>query len=361
MKDIREKIDNIDLQIMKFLDQRADFVKEIGRLKRERNEQVYVPHREKEIVERIRLQSDENEGSFPVGAKINVFREIIAASRSLQKELKISFLGPEATFTHLAATKQFSDICEYVSASSISQVFREVEKGRSDYGVVPIENSTEGIVSHTLDMFFDSDCKICSEILMEVSHSMLSREIEISKIKKIYSHPQAFAQCEMWLEENMPSVQCVAVSSTAKAASLAQKEKGSAAIASTMAAKIYNLNTIAHNIEDIRENITRFFIIGKKITSCSEDSKTTIMFSIKDRVGALHDMLVPFKKNAINLTKIESRPSRIKAWQYIFFIDIKGHMDNEDVRCALDELRANCMFLKILGSYPAATDIIKNQ
>ncbi len=359
MDEIRKKIDKIDSKINELLDERADLVKEIGIMKQQEKEQVFAPHRENEVIESIISKS--REGSFPVEAKINVFREIIAASRILQKELKISFLGPEATFTHLAATKQFSNLCKYSSASSISQVFREVEKDRADYGVVPIENSTEGIVTHTLDMFFDSDCKICAELLMEISHNLLSTENDISNIKKVYSHPQALAQCEMWLEENLPQVQLIEVSSTAKAAKNALKEKKSAAIASSMAAKIYDLKILAEKIEDIRENITRFFVIGKEIVKHSRDSKTTVMFSIKDRVGALHDMLIPFKNHSINLTKIESRPSKIKAWQYVFFIDFSGHIENEGIKAALKELKNNCIFLKVLGSYPAAMKLIKNE
>lgn len=354
MKEIRQKIDNIDSKINELLDQRAELVREIGRIKQQKSKPVFDPHREKEIIEDIISKSRDNKSSFPVEAKVNIFREIIAASRALQKELTISFLGPEATFTHLAATRQFSDLCRYTPAASIPQVFREVEKNRVDYGVVPIENSTEGIVSHTLDMFFNSDCKICAELLMEISHSLLSKEKEISKIKKVYSHPQALSQCKMWLEENIPQAQYVEVSSTARAAKNACSEKNSAAIASSMAAKMYDLNILSERIEDIKENITRFFIIGKEITRFSRDSKTSIMFSIKDRVGALHDMLVPFKSHSINLTKIESRPSKMKAWEYVFFVDFEGHIEDATVKTALKELQSGCVFLNVLGSYPAA-------
>ncbi|MFW6134741.1 MAG: prephenate dehydratase [Elusimicrobiota bacterium] len=353
MKEIRKKIDQIDTQISSLLDERAKLVKQIGIKKQKDNEPVFAPHREKKIIERLSGESDNEEG-FPVQAKMNIFSEIFAASRSMQEKLTVTYLGPEATYTHLAATRQFSDYCNYSPSSSIAQVFREVEKQRANYGVVPVENSTEGIVSHTLDMFIDSDCKICAELLMEISHNLVSKEKELSKIRTVYSHPQALSQCGIWLEENLPHADYIEVSSTSKAALKAANKKGTAAISSSMAAKLYDLNILAERIENYKENVTRFFVIGNEITKPSGEDKTTIMFSIKDRVGALHDILVPFKKNNINLTKIESRPSRMKAWEYIFFVDFEGHISEQVVNKALDELKGNCVFIKVLGSYPKA-------
>ncbi|MFC2060922.1 prephenate dehydratase [Elusimicrobiota bacterium] len=359
MKEIRKKIDEIDTKINELLDSRAKLARDIGRKKEETNKPVFSPSREKEILNKIILNSKSSKQGFPVEAKMNIFNEIFAASRSLQKELSISYLGPEATFTHLAAVRQFSAGSKYISVSSISQVFREVEKRRADYGVVPIENSTEGIVTHTLDMFMNSDCKICAEMLMEISHYLLSKEEDLSDVDKIYSHPQALAQCGMWLEENVPHIQVIEVSSTALAAKNACIEKGAAAIASSMAAKEYELNILEKRIEDISENITRFLVIGNEIAEASSEDKTTIMFSIKDRVGALHDMLVPFKKHSLNLTKIESRPSRAKAWEYVFVIDFKGHIDDDDAKAAVSELEKDCVFLKVLGSYPIAKKLFE--
>jgi chorismate mutase/prephenate dehydratase len=359
MEKIRQKIDEIDENINELLDERAQLVREIGVIKKKNNSPVYSPGREKKIIDNIISHSKKVKDGFPLEAKINVFREIFSVSRAMQKRLKISFLGPETTFTHQAAVEQFSSLCDYVSAASIPEVFREVERGRADYGVVPIENSTEGIVSHTLDKFLDSDCKICAELLMEIHLNLLSKEKEMSTIKKIYSHPQPLGQCRIWLEEHFPGAEFVEVSSTARASQMAQIEPNSAAVASSMAAEIYDLNILAEKIEDLKENITRFFIIGKEIHEPSENSKTTIMFSIKDRVGALHDILVPFKKSGLNLTKIESRPSRIKAWEYVFFVDLVGHINDPKVKKALDELEKNCAFLNILGSYPAATEVIR--
>ncbi|MFH1415889.1 MAG: prephenate dehydratase [Elusimicrobiota bacterium] len=357
MEEFRKKIDDIDIKLCGLLDQRAEIAKKIGKIKEKDQEQVFSPDREKKVLDLVIAHSNENNGAFPVKAKINIFREIMATSRVLQKDLKISFLGPLATFTHLAAIRHFSDLCQYSPASSIQQVFRDVEKSRADYGVVPVENSTEGVVSHTLDMFFDSECKICAELIMEVSHHLLSRDKEMNRIKKIYSHTQAFAQCEMWLEEHMPMVRCIEVSSTAEAAQKASCEKNTAAIAARVAAEVYNLNILAERIEDIRENVTRFFIIGRESAKVTSNPKTTIMFSMNDRVGGLHDMLVPFKRNKLNLTKIESRPSRIKAWTYVFFIDMEGHIDQKEVQDSLSELKGNCLFLKVLGSYPTAMKI----
>ncbi len=356
MKEIRKKIDNIDTQLADLLDKRADLVREIGKMKKDSGEPVFAPGREKKIIEKI-LTASETERGLPAHAKINIFSEIMAACRALQKELRISFLGPEATFTHQAAVQQFSDYCIYLPASTIRGVFREVENKRADYGVVPVENSSEGIVSHTLDMFFDSECKICAEMLMKISHNLLSKEKDLSDIKTVYSKDQALAQCSIWLEEHLPGASYVEVSSTAEAAKKAASEKNAAAIASIAAKDVYGLQLLEENIEDASENITRFFVIGRDYTPPSGDDKTSIMFSIKDRVGALHDMLAPFRKNSINLTKIESRPSKIKAWEYLFFIDMQGHIEEEKVKKAVNSLEKDSVFLKVLGSYPLAKSL----
>jgi len=356
MKEQRKKIDSLDRKISSLLDERAALVRKIGDIKKSGNTEVFVPSREREIINNILSVSSED--GYPPESKISIFSEIFAASRALQKKLRISYLGPEATFTHLAAEKKFSRACEYAPALSISQVFRDVEKGRSDYGVVPVENSTEGAVSYTLDMFISSSCRICAEMLMEVSHSLLSKAERLDSVKTVYSHPQAIAQCRIWLEENLEGVKYVEVSSTAKAARMASEDETSAAIASVMAAELYGLGTLAEKIEDAVENITRFFVISKNIPESSGRDKTTIMFSVKDRVGVLHDMLLPFKKKNLNMTKIESRPSRAKAWEYVFFIDFLGHVSDPGVREVLEELQKDCAFLKVVGSYPAADETL---
>ncbi|MFC2048960.1 prephenate dehydratase [Elusimicrobiota bacterium] len=354
MKKIRDQIDKIDSQINKLLDERTSFVKEIGKIKEKDNTPIFMPGREKEILERIFKESSLRDDSLPENAKTKIFNEIFSVSRNLQRKLKICYLGPEATFTHLAAYKQFSDGCEYIPVSNIANVFRSVEKGKADFGVVPVENSTEGIVSHTLDVFLNSECKINAELLMNIHHNLLTNESSVKTIETVYSHPQALAQCSIWLEENLPKAKYIEVSSTAEAAKMADSQPRAAAIASRMASSIYGLSIIDENIEDIFNNTTRFFVIGNHDSTPSSDDKTTIMFSIKDRIGALHDMLVPFHANSINLTKIESRPAKTKAWEYVFFVDFSGHYENDKVRNALEELKKNCIFFKVLGSYPRA-------
>ena len=265
--------------------------------------------------------------------------------------MKVSFQGERGAYSESAALSFFGPSIELKPCRELSEVFKSVEGGEADYGVVPIENSTEGVVSYTLDMFLDSDLKICAEIIQEIAHHLLGRG-KLKDIKKVYSHPQAIAQCRVWLEEHMSTVKICETESTAKAAQLAAEEEGAAAIASEVAAGLYGLNILAAHIEDSPHNYTRFLVIGRNYAERSGDDKTSILFSIKDRVGALYDMLAPFRVHGINLTKIESRPTKRKAWEYVFFVDFEGHKDDEKVKKALNELSERCLFLKILGSYP---------
>ena len=347
---LREKIDSIDSLIVKLLNQRAKTVLKIGQFKKEAQTEFYSPEREQEIYKKISLL---NTGSFPVESLKAVYREIMSASLSLEAPLKIAYLGPEATFTHMAAIAKFGYSTTYVPVKSIRDTFTEVECDRADYGVVPIENSTEGVVNHTLDMFVESDLKICAEILLRISHHLMSPTVDVNNLKKVYSHPQSFAQCRDWIENNLPKVELIEVYSNAKAAQLAAKEPYSGAIAGEIAARLYNLKIIARNIEDNPDNYTRFLIIGEKSSPPTGNDRTSIMFSIKDRVGALYSILQPFQKCQINLTNIESRPSKIKLWDYYFFVDFKGHIEEENIQKALRELKKYCINLKILGSYPA--------
>ena len=351
---LRRKIDDIDSKILLLLNERADLVIEVGDEKARANIELHVPQREEEIFARL---IQENKGRFPGRAIRPVFREIISACRSLEGPLKLAYLGPEATFTHLACMRRFGVSAQFVPVRTIAEVFTEVEKGKVEYGVVPIENSSEGVVSHTLDMFVDSELKICGEILLEVSHSLLSKSGELRRVKKIYSHPHAFAQSRRWLEANLPRVPFFEASSTTAAAELAGKESAAAAIASELAASLYNLKVISRRIEDIPHNFTRFLIIGQKSSAPTTRDKTSLMFSIKDRVGALYRILEPFAKHQINLTKIESRPSKTKAWEYIFYVDIEGNIAEESVKAALSILQEECIFLKVLGSYPRGSSI----
>jgi len=292
-----------------------------------------------------------NKGPLPAASLEAIYREIMSSSLALEKPLKVAYLGPEATFTHLAALKRFGSQVQFVACEGIADVFLEVEKGRADYGVVPIENSIEGAVSHTLDMFVDSDLKICAQVILDVSHYLLAN-CPREKIKRVYSHPQVFGQCRHWLQENLPGIENINMSSTTAAARAAAKESRSACIASLLAARVYKLKVVARDIEDSSYNVTRFLVIGNTAPAPTGLDRTSVIFSIKDKVGALHDMLVPFKKFKINLTKIESRPSKKKAWDYYFFVDLKGHSYEPKVRKALVELESKCRFLKVLGSYP---------
>lgn len=348
LRELRNKIDRIDKTIVKLINERTKLVVQIGRLKAKKKTGVYVPNREREVYNRVtRL----NKGPLPSKALKAIYREIMSGALSLEKSLKVAYLGPQATYTHLASLEKFGSSVEQIACNSIPDVFAEVERGRCDYGVVPIENSTEGMISHTLDMFIESDLKICSEIIIEISHNLLAN-CRMDEIRKVYSNPQVFGQCRLWLEGNLSGRELIEVSSTTKAAQLASSERNAAAIASELAGKRYKLKVLARSIEDSPHNITRFMVIGKTIVKPTHRDKTSIMFSIKDRVGALHAMLTPFKKNGINLTKIESRPSRRKAWDYYFFVDLEGHCEDKKVAKALEQLEKECQHLKVLGSYP---------
>jgi len=348
---LRHDIDAVDDRIMELLNRRADLVLEVGRLKAAGQGDFHVPSREREIYERLTAG---NPGPFPNEALRSVFREIISASLALEAPMKVAFFGPKATFTHMAAMQQFGLSAELVPLKSIPAVFEEVEKGRAQYGVVPVENSTEGMVSHTLDMFMESDLKINAEVLLEIHHYLLSRTGRLEDIKKVCSHPQPIAQCREWLAENLPNVPAVDVASTAVAAQIVSDDYTAAAIASELAATMYDLKVVRERIEDQVNNFTRFLIIGRKLADQSGDDKTSLMFSVKDEVGILYRMLEPFAKRGINLSKIESRPLKKKAWEYIFFLDLSGHIAESVIAEAVEELKQCCQFVKVLGSYPKA-------
>lgn len=346
---LRQRIDEIDDTILGLLNRRAEIVTEIGRLKRLDQAHPHVPRREQEIFERLERQ---NPGPFPPEGVRAVFREIMSASLALEQPLKVAYLGPQGTFTHMACLKQFGASAAAVPVNSIKDVFSEVERGRADYGVVPIENSTEGVVTHTLDLLADSQLRIAGEIVQEVSHNLLSRGGVLADVKRIYSHPQALAQCREWLARHAPNIRVVEVYSTARAAELCRDEPDAAAIASDLAARLYGLAVIQKRIEDNPANTTRFLVIAPRSLERTGRDKTSIMVSVKDRVGALYEMLKPFSEYGLNLTKIESRPSRRKAWEYFFYIDIEGHVDDQPVKQALEALRPQCQVMKVLGSYP---------
>ncbi len=348
LKKLRGKIDVLDKEIIRLLNSRAKIAGDIAGLKRDNGLSVYSPDREREVLKKLALL---NKGPLSSGALEAIYREVMSASLSAHAPLRVAYMGPEASFSNLAALKKFGSQVDYLACNSIAEVFLEVARGNADYGVVPVENSIEGAISYTLDMFVDSDLKICSQIALDVSHNLLANYPK-NKIQRIYSNPQVFGQCRLWLQKNLPEAECVEVSSTTRAAQIAASSKNSACIASSLAAKIYKLDVVAADIEDSPHNITRFMVIGATAVPKTGQDKTSILFSIKDKVGALHDMLAPFKKYKINLTKIESRPSKKKAWDYYFYMDLEGHIAQPGVRKALDELENECKFLKILGSYP---------
>lgn len=349
LKALRRKIDTIDKKLVELLNERAELSLAIGKIKRDHQAGIYSPDREKQVLDRIKAF---NQGPMTPAAIEAIYREIMSASLSLEKSLNIAYLGPKASFTNQAAMKKFGSQVNYVSCDNLGEIFTAVERQECDYGVVPIENSIEGAVTHTFDLLVDSDLKICSQIILEISHHLLSKTT-LNRINRIYSNPQVFGQCRHWLQANLPRVEQMEVSSTTRAAQIAAKTKDCACIASGLAAKVYNLEVLKKDIEDVAHNVTRFLVIANNDVPPTGKDRTSILFSIKDKVGALHSMLTPFSRNGINLTKIESRPSKRKVWDYYFFVDFEGHRLNKHVKRALDQLEGKCKYLKILGSYPA--------
>lgn len=344
----RKAIDALDAQIVKFLNERTKHVLAIGEAKLKAGEEIYAPHRERAVLQRV---CKLNEGPIPAESLRSIYREIMSSALSLEKSLTIAYFGPEATFTHQAAIRRFGSSLHYVPLKTIGDVFAEVSKGRADYGVVPVENSTEGVVTHTLDMFRDSDLKIVAQIILPVQQCLMSNAPR-GQIKKLYVHPQSLAQCRGWIQNNLPHVEIIETSSNARSAELAAKEKNAAAIAGILAAEKYKLHLLEQDIQDNAANATRFLVLGRQCSPPTGNDRTSLMVSIADKVGALHHALAAFRRNRINLTKIESRPSKRKAWEYFFFIDCQGHMQDRKVAKAIEQLGEECSFVKVLGSYP---------
>jgi len=349
LKELREKIDRIDRQILDLVSQRAHFVKEVWNIKQMGKVGPYAADREKIIHQRL---AKLNRGPLSNENIKIIFQEIISACLSLEKPLRIAYLGPEATFTHQAALNQFGHAPQFIQIPTIDGIFDEVEKDRCDFGVVPIENSTEGSVYRTLDMFIEKPLKICAEISLEVSLYLLGTTDKIEDIKIIYSHSHALAQCSLWLANNLPDIPVHSVSSTAIAARKATQDPHVGAIASKISAPVYNLNILKEKIEDYSNNLTRFWVIGHKSPEKTGHDKTSIMFSCKDEAGALYKAIYPFSKYGINMTKIESRPSKERTWEYFFFADVEGHITDSTLKESLKEIEKMVTFIKILGSYP---------
>ncbi len=352
---LRKKIDEIDSNILKLLNKRAKIALDVGHEKTKTGKtNFHVPHREREIFHRL---GKINTGPFPNKAIFSVFREILSATLSLEKPLTIAYLGPQATFSHIAGLKEFGESAHYCTQKSIEDVFKTVEKNFANYGIVPAENSIEGTVNSTLDMLIQTDLKITAEVLLRVSHHLLSLERDTNNIKKIYSHPQPVAQCRSWLRENLPGIKIQEVSSTARASELAAQHPSSAAIAGEEASKMYKLRTLAKGIEDSTSNVTRFMVIGNEITKKCAKNKTSLLFAVKDKPGALFNVLNHFAKYNINLTKIESRPLKNKKWEYLFFADIEGFYKDNKIKNAIIEIEKSSLFFKLLGSYPVGREV----
>ncbi len=356
LEELRKQIDKVDEEILKLLNKRAELAQEVGHIKKQHNLPVYVPSRENAIFERLKKLNKNYGEVFPTDAIIPVYREIISACRSTEENLKVAYLGPRATFTHQASIKKFGQAVEHIPVQTIKDVFEEIVRGKADFGVVPVENTIEGIVNYTLDMLVDYPLKITGEIILEISLHLMGINPNLNEITRVYSHRHAIAECREWLQENLPGAQLIEVESTAKAAEMAKDDYESVAIASEAAADIYGLHIIERKIDRHIHNFTRFLVIGKDIPPPSGDDKTTFIFSLKNEVGALYKTLQPLYQHNINMTKIESRPSKKEAWDYIFFTDIEGHINEERVKKALDELKKMSPFFKILGSYPKAKD-----
>lgn len=348
----RDKINGIDARLVELLDERAGLVKEIGEYKKTNNIPVYQPEREKEIKETVLAKSKK---VFPTPGLLQIFTEIVSAARSLEEPINVSYLGPEASFSEMAVRKHFGSSVIMKPLPSIPDVFREVENGKMDFGVVPIENSQEGSVFITLDEFVDSPLTVIGEVYLSIHHNLMANVDKISEIKRLYVHPQTHGQCRIWLESNLPNAEKIEVSSNSKGASMVPWEKFSAAIAGSIAAEKYGLKILAENIEDNPENYTRFWIIANKNHTISNPDKTTVLVSVKDRPGALLSLLKPFQDLNINLSKIESRPSKRRPWDYLFFIDLEKGINQPDTQKALETVKENSVFLKVLGSYPKST------
>jgi len=349
LQQLREQIDQLDDELLKLLNQRASLAQSIGHLKG--GGVVLRPEREAQVLQRLQENSS---GPLSKAAVAQLFTEVISQCRALEAPLSVAFLGPEGTFSELATFKRFGRAVQGQPCATIDEVFREVESGAAEYGMVPVENSSEGAVGRTLDLLQNSNLKICGEVLLQVHQCVLSNENDLSIIRKIYSHPQSFGQCQGWLNTHMPHAERITASSNADAARMAAEESFSAAVAGEQAAGHFRLKVLAQNIEDDSRNTTRFLVIGKQDVAASGNDKTSLVMSAPNRPGAVHDLLVPLAINGVSMTKLESRPARSGMWEYVFYMDIEGHQNDPKVAAALAELKRVAAFVKVLGSYPVA-------
>jgi len=368
LKEIRDRIDALDAELLELLNRRAALAREVAGVKRdEAPGEVYRPDREAEVLRRALAA---NAGPLGEEQVARLFREIMSACRALQKRMRVGYLGPEGTFTENAALAHFGADVDTVPLESIDAVFREVESGACDYGVVPVENSTEGVVSHTLDMFVRSTLSICGEVQLRIHHHVMGHDVAgragedaggepaataLARASRVYSHQQSLAQCRKWLDTCLPEAERIAVSSNAEGARRAAAESGALAIAGEAAASHYGLTVLAANVEDEPDNTTRFLVIGDHAVPATGADKTSLLMSARNQPGALYRLIEPLASRQVSMTRIESRPSRSGLWEYVFFVDVEGHADDGDVRDALAEIGQHASLLKVLGSYPRAS------
>ena len=350
---LRADIDAVDRDILQQLNARASLVKQVGELKAHSGSSpVFVASRERDLIAALLAQ---NAGPFPDAGLPHVFREIISATRSLEEVVRVAFLGPEGTFSHQAAVRQFGALADLVAALHIREVFDWTERGRAHYGVVPVENTTEGVVTECFDALVESEVTICGELMLDITQNLLTRAGSLDRVKRVASHPQPIAQCRNWLQRHLPGIEVLETASTALAAQMAVEDPTLASIGSDVAAEVYELDILEPSIEDRKGNTTRFLVIGRDEPAPSGCDLTSAVFTVsKDRSGALFRLLEPFARNSVNLTAVQSRPIKGKAWEYLFFVDMEGHAKDVEVSRALDEAAAFAHSHKILGSYPAA-------
>jgi len=349
LKKFRAQIDSIDDELLKLFNRRAALAQQIGHAKG--NSAVLRPEREAQVMQRM---SQANTGPLSNQGVTQLFTEIMSQCRALEAPLRVAYLGPRGTFSEAAVFQRFGKASEGLPADSIDGVFTAVENGTANYGLVPVENSTEGAIGRTLDLLLNSNLNICGEVLLQVHQCVLSNEDDLSLIRKVYSHPQSFGQCQSWLQAHLPHAERITASSNADAARLATGESFTAAIAGAQAADYFKLKVLAQNIEDDARNTTRFLVIGKQNVAPSGKDKTSLVMSAVNRPGAVHDLLVPMAQNGVSMTKLESRPSRAGLWEYVFYVDIEGHQSDAKVAAALEQLKQIAAFVKVLGSYPVA-------
>ncbi len=351
LTEVRKKIDAIDSELIELLNRRAELVHEVGEIKQRTGEAIFAPERERALLKSLEEKNVRLGGRLPFPAVRAIYREIMSASYALENGLTIAYLGPAGTYSHEAARNRFGSSVEYAACTTIPDVFRAVASGKANFGVVPIENSTEGAVALTLDEFMHSDLKVNSQVLLRINHHLLSKGPR-EAIRKVYSHPQSLGQCRQWLRQHLPDAELVEASSNTRAAQLAAAEEGAAAIAGQMAAELYDLNILESGIQDFANNTTRFFVIGESACPPTGEDCTSVMFGVRNESGALFTALEPLNRLGISMNKIESRPSRKKAWEYLFFVDLEGHASDPALAQALSELEQAATRVKLLGSYP---------